>query len=278
MNFEKEIAFCSEKVCPDLSSLYYAVLFKSPEEKAFWLGCMTLSHEIRRATLQQVEAGLTQVKLGWWQSALASCKQNQAQHPVILAIGQNVINQVSDKTWADLINFGVEACEPQRYDNFKLWETHLYELLKPWEKVIQAKFGTQDAAELALFWVHSIQLTQILRLAKYIDQNFQPLPIDDLAQHGITAESLKKRTTSKQTSILFKDLTNRITQAAENRWNNLSRTTRLDARPLRALYRLRLAELKQHRQEEFQNILSEQKSLTPGRKFWISWTTQVLHR
>lgn len=278
MNFEKEIAFCSEKVCTDLSSLYYALLFQPPAEKAFWLGCMALSHEIRRATLQQVEAGLTQVKLGWWQSALASCKENQAQHPVILAIGQDVVNQVSDEDWANLINAGVEACEPQRYDNFTMWESHLLELLAPWKPVMKAKLGTQEAAELARFWVYSTQLTQVLRMAKYIDQNFQPLPIDDLAKAGITADSLKKRETSQQASLLFENIAQKITHNAEAQWRKLSKSARLHIRPLRALYRMRLSELKQHRKENFQNILTEQKTLTPGKKFWISWSTQVLRR
>jgi 15-cis-phytoene synthase len=278
MNFEKEIAFCSEKVCPDLSSLHYATLFKSPEEKAFWLGCMTLSHEIRRATLQQVEAGLTQVKLGWWQSALASSKQHQAQHPVILAIGQDVVNRVEDETWAILINHGVEACEPKRYDNFDVWTSDLQKILMPWEHVIHAKFDLSDVAEITMFWAHSTQLTQILRMAKYLEQNFQPIPIDELAKHQVTADSLRKREVNDNTQQLFKSLTTRIVQLAQTRWEKLSPATRLTVRPLRTLYLLRLAELKQHRKENFRHILTEQKTLSPGKKFWLSWAVQVLRR
>ncbi|MDX1669989.1 MAG: hypothetical protein R3194_11270, partial [Limnobacter sp.] len=241
-----------------------------------WLGCATLSHEIRRATLQQVEAGLTQVKLGWWQTALAASKQQTAQHPVILAIGQDVVNQVGDGHWADLINAGVDACEPQRYERFDAWSNHLYELAKPWEQVLNAGLGSENGGELIQFWVHSIQLTQVLRLAKYVDQNFQPLPVDALARFNVTANDLKNRKYTAGTAQLLNEVGLNIEAQAEQAWRALPATLRLKARPMRALFLMRKAEMQLHRKEQFTHVLSEQKVLSPGRKFWISWKTQVL--
>lgn len=275
--YEKEIAFCSEKVCPDLSSLHYALLFQPPKDKAFWLGCFTLHHEIKRATLQQVEAGLTQVKLGWWRNALAQSREQKTQHPVLLAIGQDVVNAVNDEDWIALINRGVDACEPQRYDNMAMWTEHLESLLAPWEKVVAAWNGSSPPDGLKRFWAHATQLTQLLRLAKYIDQNFQPIPVQSLAKHGVTAESLRNRVHGEETSGLFTDAAELVIRSAEEEWQKLPQDHRLAVRPLRALYRMRLAEYRLHKKDGL-NLLTEQKVLSPGRKFWTSWTSHVLRR
>jgi hypothetical protein len=57
VSLENPLAYCREKVCPEVSSLHYATLFQTDEFKAFWLGCFTLNHELRQACLKQMEAG-----------------------------------------------------------------------------------------------------------------------------------------------------------------------------------------------------------------------------
>lgn len=275
MGFEREIAFCREKVSPDYSSLHYALVFLPVQERAFWLGCKTLFHEIRRATTQQLDAGLTQVKLGWWQQALSDCQENKAQHPVILAIGQATVNAVPNLTWNEIINNGVDSCEPQRYETLEDWHEHLYSLLKPWQQVIECKFGLDDCSALLKFWVYSIQETQLLRLAKYIDQNFQPIPVKLLEKHEVTANMLQSRTHNENVSALFYEVSQAIMLAADQAWKNTPKPLKLHARPLRALNKMRHKELRMHQDEHFKNILIQQHVLSPGRKFFIAWSTFV---
>lgn len=270
--------YCTEKVCQPGSSLHYALLFQSPEDKAFWLGCFTLAHEIRSTSMKQLEAGLTQVKLGWWRNALVDAQKQASQHPIIQAIGQQHINSVPEQAWGDLIEQMVESCEVKRHNTLADWHATTLRELEPWAHLIAVKAGLSDTKqlhELLNFWAWSIELSQLLRLAKYLDENFQPVPVDWLQKHGVTAEQIRQRNHDESTTQLFVQIAQTLQHEANQTWARLSQPLRLFARPLRALFRMRAAEFALHKPSDFQ-LLTEQKTLTPWKKFSISWTTQVL--
>lgn len=291
--FEKEIAFCNEKVGQEGSSLYYALLFQQPRDKAFWLGCFALTYEIKRAAMLQYEAGLAQVKLGWWRNALLDCRSKQPQHPVILAIGPEVINALPDEHWGELINGVVDSTEIKRNQTDQQALNSAMQALKPWGPVLRARFEshTRDAnpstpsssidestiENLLLFWGRALQLTQLLRMAKYLDDGFQPLPIDWLQAHEVTAEQLKKREHTASTQALFKESGEFLIREANKLWKSLPTDLKLWCRPLRALYRMRELEFKEHSRSGYL-LLSEQKILSPWKKFSTAWTTQVLRK
>ncbi|WP_288107729.1 squalene/phytoene synthase family protein [Limnobacter sp.] len=271
-------SYCSEKVCQPGSSLHYALLFQNPEDRAFWLGCFTLAHEIRSTSMKQLEAGLTQVKLGWWRNALVDAKTQASQHPIIQAIGQHHINAVPEAAWGDLIEQMVDSCEVKRHNTLADWHATTLRELEPWSHLIAVKAGVSDTKqlhELLNFWAWSIELCQLLRLAKYLDENFQPVPVDWLQQHEVTAEQVRQRAHDEKTTALFISMAKTLQEEAELAWKRLPQTLRLFARPLRALFRMRVAEFNLHKPSNYL-LLTEQKMLTPWKKFSISWTTQVL--
>lgn len=285
--FEKEIAFCTEKVGQEGSSLYYALLFQQPRSKAFWLGCFALTHEIKRAAMLQFDAGLAQVKLGWWRNALLDCRSKQAQHPIILAIGPEVINALPDEHWGELINQVVDTTQIKRSQTDQQALQSVLVSLKPWAPVLGAWLDShageksfphgESLDSLLLFWARSLQLTQLLRMAKYLDDGFQPLPIDWLQAHEVTAEQLKKREHSPATQALFKESGEFLIREANKRWKSLPATVQLQCRALRGLFRMREIEFKDHAGSGYL-LLTEQKVLSPWRKFSTAWTTQVLRK
>ena len=277
LSLENPLAYCREKVCGEVSSLHYAVLFQTDEFKAFWLGCFTLNHELRQACLKQLEAGLTQVKLGWWRNALVGAVDNSNAHPVINAISKPVIAKVPAENWGELINKVASGCEPKRYNSMVDWHKDMHGELEPWVKLIQARFGDQQISynHLLTFWAYATRLCQVLRLAKYLDQGFQPLPIDLLEKHNVTSDQIKKREHNGATEALFREITEELVTLANQAWKIIPLEHRLFARPLRALFRMRVAELRQHQKSGYK-LLTEQKLITPLKKFTTTWTTQVL--
>ena len=277
VSLENPLAYCREKVCGEVSSLHYATLFQSLELKAYWLGCFTLNHELRQACLKQLEAGLTQVKLGWWRNALADAASNTNPHPVVSAISKPVIAKVPAEHWAELINKVASACEPKRYNNMADWHKDVRSEMEPWVKLIQVRFSDRDTDcnGLLTFWTEATRLCQVLRLAKYLDQGFQPIPVELLSQHGVPAEQFKRREHNDSTQALFTQVTDELVSQANNAWKTVPLDQRLFARPLRALFRMRVAELKQHKVSGYK-LLTEQKIITPFKKFSTAWTTQVL--
>lgn len=277
VSLENPLAYCREKVASEVSSLHYATLFQTDEFKAFWLGCFTLNHELRQACLKQLEAGLTQVKLGWWRNALADAAGNSNPHPVVTAISKPVIAKVPPMHWGNLINRVASGCEPKRYNTMADWHNDIRVEIEPWIKLIQARFGDSntDCNGLLTFWAEATRLCQVLRLAKYLDQGFQPIPVELLSKHGITAEQIKRREHSDATQTLFAEVTGQLAQLANAAWNTVPLDQRLFARPLRALFRMRLAELQVHKKAGYR-LLTEQKIITPFKKFSTAWTTQVL--
>ena len=279
VSLENPLAYCREKVCGEVSSLHYAVLFQTDEFKAFWLGCFTLNHELRQACLKQLAAGLTQVKLGWWHSALGQAATNHNTHPVITAISKPVIAKVPAEHWGDLINKVASGCEPKRYNSMADWQNDIRSETEPWTRLIQARFGDNesDFDGLLAFWTECTRLCQVLRLAKYLDQGFQPLPVELLSQHGVTAEQIKKREHDQVTQTMFGEMTDQLVSLANQAWKTIPMEQRLFARPLRALFRMRVAELRMHQKSGYK-LFTEQKMITPLKKFSTTWTTQVLRR
>ncbi|HEY1058487.1 MAG TPA: squalene/phytoene synthase family protein [Limnobacter sp.] len=282
---ETPLAYCREKICPELSSLHYATVFQPVELKAYWLGLFTLNHELRQACLKQLEAGLTQVKLGWWRNALANAGQETNLHPVIQAISRDVVAGVDADNWPVLINQVAAACEPSRFENQAAWDHSTRATISPWLPLIAQKFAQEAAQQADLknpaayqalldFWMASTQLCQLLRLAKYLDEQFQPIPIDSLRQHGVTAEQIRSRQHSNATHALFTQVAQSRMTVADAAWKQMPADLRLFCRPLRALYRMKVREFRLHGPQPA--LLTEQKALTPLRKFSISWTTQVL--
>lgn len=279
VSLENPLAYCREKVSGETASLHYATLFQTEELKAFWLGCFTLNHELRQACLKQLEAGLTQVKLGWWQNALANAGGNSNAHPVITAISKPVIATLPAEHWGELINRVASGCEPKRYNSMADWHNDVLLETKPWVHLLQARFGYQntDCTQLLEFWTSATRLCQLLRLAKYLDQGFQPLPVELLAKHGVTAEQIKRREHSESSTTLFSEVGEHLLEKANAAWRNMPADQRLVLRPLRALFRMRAAELKVHQAAGYR-LFTEQKIITPFKKFSIAWTTQVLRR
>lgn len=276
-SLENALAYCREKVCGRTSSLHYATLFEPEELKAFWLGCFTLNHELRQACLKQLEAGLTQVKLGWWQNALADTSNHNNPHPVMTAISMRVIGKPGAEQWAELINKVARSCEPKRYENMADWHKDVRDEIEPWVQLIQARFSMKNmnCVGLLMFWTETTRLCQLLRLAKYLAEGFQPLPISLLSKYGVTAEQIKKRVYSQSSQTMFVEVSEQLVKLAEQAWKSLPAEQRIFARPLRALFRMRVAELKLHKSSGYK-LLTEQKMITPLKKFSIAWTTQVL--
>lgn len=277
VSLENPLAYCREKVSGETASLHYATLFQTEEFKAFWLGCFTLNHELRQACLKQLEAGLTQVKLGWWQNALAGAAGNSNPHPVITAISKPVFAKIPAEHWGELINRVASGCEPKRYNSMFDWHKDVLLETKPWVSLVQSRFAdsSTDCSQMLEFWATSTRLCQLLRLAKYLDQGFQPLPVDLLAKHGVTAEQMKRREHNDATHSMFSEAGDHLLEKAELAWKSMPANQRLFARPLRALFRMRVVELKVHKTAGY-HLLSEQKIITPFKKFTTAWTTQVL--
>lgn len=276
IQLENPLAYCREKVAPETSSLHYATIFLSDEDKAFWLGLFTLNQELRQACIKQLEAGLTQIKLGWWRNALSGEQGNTNQHPVIVAISHQLIHSMPAEHWPVLIEAVASACEAKRFNTQQDWDNMLRTELKPWMPLIGKRAKVEDTAALLDFWVAATQVCQILRIAKYLDDQFQPIPISALQQYDVTAEQIKQRQHDEKTNALFQVLLEERSKVANAAWREIPLNLRLFSRPLRALFRMRLAEFKQHKPHFF--LLREQKTITPWKKLSIAWTTHVMRR
>lgn len=277
LSLENPLVYCREKVCPDLSSLHYATLFQPETDKAFWLGLFTLNHELRAASIKQMDMGLVQVKLGWWRNALVGALDNSNPHPVIAALNPRLVSAVDPENWPVLIESVVSSCEPRRYNSMADWSHHLGTAITPWLPLIAQRVGLHSQAgysALRDFWTASTQLCQLLRTAKYLDVNFQPVPLDILRQFNVTAEQIKQRRHDEGTLQVFNEVGRQTMGSANRAWKAMPAELRLFCRPLRTLFRMRVAEFRKHGKTA--TWLSEQKVLSPLKKFTLAWTTQVL--
>jgi phytoene/squalene synthetase len=272
------LAYCQDKCSTPGSALHYATIFLPTTDRQFWLGLFTLHQELRGACLKQLDEGLTRVKLGWWNNALRGTLEGGNPHPVQEALGPAFLEGFGADFWANTIEQVAISCEPTRHNTLAHWEEALARELGPWLAVVARQYGLDNTQTQSLlgFWTQSSKLAQVLALAKHLDAHFQPLPLDYLERHGVTAQALSSRQHSAHTTALLTELHAHILAAAQQAWRKCCPRTRRVGKPLRTLFRIKAYEAQLHQGQWL--LLSQQHRVSPVRKFGLAWLCYGLGR
>ena len=276
MSHTTALAYCQDKCSAPHTALHHATVFLPAADRLFWLGLFTLHHELRSACLKQLDEGLTRVKLGWWNNALRGTLDSGNTHPVLQALGPSFLAGLGAEFWANTIEGVAQRCEATRHNSMADWEASLKRELAPWIHLsaVRHSLSHTESAALLNFWVHSSKLAPILALPKHLDGHFQPIPIEVLEQHNVSAQDLRERKHNAQTQAIFASLCMQIISDGKEAWKQCSPATRRVGRPLQALFKIKAYEAKQH-QKQWQ-LLSLQHRLSPMRKFGLAWLCYAL--
>ncbi|NCZ46638.1 MAG: squalene synthase HpnD, partial [Betaproteobacteria bacterium] len=83
-------AYCREKAAASGSSFYYSFLYLRDPMRAAMMALYAFCREVDDVVDECSEADIAARKLDWWEQEIQAMSQNQASHPVTLALGPHV--------------------------------------------------------------------------------------------------------------------------------------------------------------------------------------------
>ncbi len=271
--------YVQQKAASSGSSFYYAFLFLPPERRAAIVAFYAFCREVDDVVDEVEDSGVAQAKLAWWHNEVHQAYAGQPTHPVMRAL----------MPWTDRLGIEqrhllavIEGCQMDlqqtRYLDFPGLQRYCHLVAGIVGEVSARIFGQQDeqttryAHELGL----ALQLTNIIRdVGEDAMRGRIYLPINELQQFGVKANTLLKREYSEDFRRLMQYQAQRAHQYYDRALDLLPTIDRRSQKPglmMASIYRTLLREIEQ---SDFQ-VLHQRISLTPLRKFWLAWKVQAL--
>jgi len=270
------LEYCRQKVAPEGSSLYYALLFAPQAQKPALTALAAYRAELLEIPHEVSEAGVGAVKLNWWQEELGRLREGQPRHPVTQALEASLPGELLA---SDALDGVIEACrmdlEYGRYPTLR--ELTLYCHRAGGGIADMAwRLGDEAGADAAPF-AHDLsmglELTRIIRhLRRDLLAGRVYIPEDELLAAGLSVETLMSEEAESARTALIGRQAERARRFLDNAIAQLSDNGRRNQRYgliLAVLYRDWLDRLAQ----DGYPILERQQHLTPLRKLFAAWRT-----
>ncbi|MFN7835310.1 MAG: squalene/phytoene synthase family protein [Burkholderiaceae bacterium] len=275
------LEYCREKAAPAGSAVHYGLLLVPQAKRSGWLGVWALRRELNDVLQRIQDPRVAELKLAWWQTELEQAGSGAAAHPVSAAIGASVLSVWSTDNTNGLVQANIDLLGTARFFTDAEWLAYcrdfggrVFELAA----VTLTTLAVDTHSDALRQWgARSLQLTQLLLLAKGLRRGWHPVPVDILQRFAVPAEDLRARRTSPAFVKMMRELGAAIIADGEAQWRSLPPSMRLALRPLRCLWRIRCAEWR-FQDVDACSLMTERLALTPLKKLWIAWSTQVLRR
>ena len=219
---------------------------------------------------------VAKAKLDWWRQEIESVFSGKAEHPVGRALQQIVLahdlpielfNEIMDGMEMDLT--------VARYPDFKSLQLYCYRVASAVGLLSAEIFGFTDRK--TLDYAHdlgiALQLTNIIRdIGEDARRNRIYLPMDEMAEYGVTASSILNAQASTNFEKLMAFQIDRARSYYDKAMSALPGKDRKSQRPglvMAAIYSALLDEIA----KDPSSVLKCRTSLTPVRKIWIAWKT-----
>jgi len=271
-------AYCQEKAAPGGSAAYYAFLFLDPPRKRALTALAALCRALDTIVRDSRELSVARMKLAWWHTQIDQMQAGTADHPVTQALMPHMTAfGLPVSSFHTLIKGREMALDQLRY-------THPDDL----HRVCRATSGV--AAELAaticgytdpatLVYAQkmglALRLSQLLRrVGDDARHNRIYLPQADLHRFGVRPADILHTQHSPQFVQLMQHQAQQVRLLMRAALQALPPVDRRAQRPgliLLAIHHTLLREL----EREHWQVLQQQFSLTPIRKFYLAWKTQV---
>jgi phytoene synthase len=274
------LQYCLERSAGEGSSLYYALLFCSPELKKKCVGLATFARELQMIPVEVHDPQVARIKLAWWKTEMDRAALGQATHPACLCLGESEIAKFGADAVALVVQSVSDSLELPRYFTQTQWDAASHNWGGELYAMAAKVAGTTESESLQHiknFGACAMKLAQLLALGKTLGEGWHPFPVDTLQKAGVSVEKLRQRVSNEAFLNLYQGLTDALVTEGQAHWQALPRAERLRLRPLRALWRMRTAELALLKADGYP-VLTQGVKLTPLRKLWIAWSTQVLRR
>ena len=283
------LAYCEDKINRPASSIYYALLTCTEEQRQHLTTILALHREISEVLIECKEASVARIKLSWWRSELEHSLAGHPNHPITKALSmegglieQLGANKQTSAAVYQLFSELIEATELDlsqgRYLDWPNLENYLVLNAASLTKLLMWQLLGKDYAPekpqlFAENLAKAIALTIVIRdVGLHSMQGRIYIPMSDLRQFNVTAHQIKERQYGDNFKSLLEFEAERAMSffvAAQAKLDTMPKESIRDLRPLLCLGTMH-KELLQKLIKNSQDVFEHRLSLSPLRKAWIA--------
>jgi phytoene synthase len=270
--------YCQEKAAASGSSFYYSFLFLPAERRRAITALYAFCREVDDVVDECPDPDVARMKLAWWRNEVAATYRGEPQHPVSRAIAALLPRFNLEQERLHEIITGMEMdLDHDRYPDFDVLKLYCHRVAGVVGLLSAEIFGYQNprsleyAADLGM----AFQLTNIIRdVGEDARRGRIYLPLDELAQHGVTVNDIGE---ARETENFHRLMEFQIERALGYYRAAFAKLPPEDRKAQRAgiimagIYQTLLEEIR----ADGCRVLVQRTSLTPVRKLWIAWKTWV---
>ncbi|MDZ4097893.1 MAG: presqualene diphosphate synthase HpnD [Methylophilaceae bacterium] len=271
--------YCQQKAAASGSSFYYSFLFLPKPRREAITALYAFCREVDDIADECTDLQIARTKLAWWRAEIDNLYKDQPQHPVTKALEPAVkAYGLSAEHFQEIIDGMEMDLEFNRYQDFKQLQLYCYRVASVVGLLSASIFGysNRDTLKYAHDLGMAFQLTNIIRdVGEDARRNRIYLPLEELAQFGVTEEDILQCRESEQIQQLLEFQIERAESFYDRALTELPEEDRNQQRTgliMTAIYRTLLREIKA---DGAQKVLNARTSLTPLRKLWLAWTTWI---
>ncbi len=269
--------YCQAKAAASGSSFYYSFLFLPKPRREAITALYAFCREVDDIADECHDINIARTKLAWWRTEIVNLYANTPQHPVTKALASPIrVYDLNAEHFQEIIDGMEMDLEQNRYAEFKHLQLYCYRVASVVGLLSASIFGFSDHKTLK--YAHDLglafQLTNIIRdVGEDARRDRIYLPLDELAQFGVSENDILQGHESEQVRKLLEFQIERAETYYDRAFNELPSEDRKAQRTgliMAAIYRTLLREIKA---DGAQKVLNAHTSLPPLRKLWLAWTT-----
>jgi len=270
--------YCADKAAPPGSDVYYSVLFLAPERRRATIALEAVRRELEDAVRDASDPAVVQSKLQWWRKELARLFDGRPEHPAAKALLPHLARYDIGAVHLGELLAGVEADAMQnRYLDWPNLRRHGDQVAGVAGRLTARIAGQAHARtlEFARLMALTEQLVHFIRnLGEDVRHNRIYIPVDELQRFNVPAADLFNRRYAEGFKPLMTFQAERARATYKEALAALPAEDRRAQRSalIRGVLAMRL--LDEVEADGFR-VLTQRTDLTPLRKLWLAWKTQI---
>lgn len=268
--------YCQNKAAQSGSNFYYSFLSLPNDKRDAITALYAFCREVDDIVDSHGELHIKQIKLDWWRQEITNLYNGKPQHPITRALEKPIHQFVlAQEYFLEILDGMAMDLHAVRYRDFKELSLYCHRVAGVVGILSAEIFGHQDRQTLK--YAHNLgiafQLTNIIRdVYEDIRHDRLYLPLDELADYGVTETDIRQRRHTDAFDRLMQFQISRATeyyQLAMQLLPDIDRHAQRAGIIMAAIYQSLLAEI----DRDGRKVLDHRVALTPLRKLWIAWRT-----
>jgi len=268
--------YCQDKTQRSGSSFYYSFLFLPAQKRRAITALYAFCREVDDVVDECTDVTVARTTLNWWRQEVANLFHGTPQHPVTRALKPLLEHfNLPQEYFLEIIDGMEMDLDNTEYADFSQLALYCYRVASVVGLLSAEIFGYQDRQ--TLNYAHDLgmafQLTNILRDVREDAQRGRIyLPLDEMAQFGITREQLIEGREHNGMKQLFSLQAQRAEGFYDKAFSKLPEEDRYAQRSgiiMAAIYRRMLQRII----DEDYPVLERRISLPIWKKLWLAWSS-----